>query len=227
LGLGFRIVAGRRPPGAYALGLGVFGRLLLAGALFLCVTAPAQTWISNQPTNPSPALKVAVEPGEFFGRRQIIRERIRCGTNEFLFVVPEGVRAETRQDESIALTSADGTFYVTVAIASALPAETDEDQAMLEWAAGHFPNFTNVEKFAFSVDGKPGQGIQLRYASPGGGNRLARILWVPCRAGMLEFTVDADAEKAKAAQQLFNTILLTFRTNEEGKIEIIRFSERS
>jgi hypothetical protein len=195
--------------------------------MFLCVTAPAQIWTSNQPTNPSPALKVAFEPGEFFGSRQIIRERIRRGTNEFLLVVPEGMRAETRQDDSIALTSTDGTCYVTLTITSALPAETDEDQAMLEWGAGHFPSFTNVEKFAFSVDGKPGQGIQLRYASPGGGNRLARILWVPCRAGMLEFTLDADAEKAKAAQQLFDAVLLTFRTNEQGKIEIVRFSERS
>jgi hypothetical protein len=227
LSLGFWIAAGRRPPKACDSGPKALGRLLLAGALFLCAAAPAQTWISNQPVSQSLALKVAFEPGESFGGRQIIRERIRCGTNEFLFVVPEDMRSETRQDNTVVLTSLDATFYMTLRITGPLPAETDEDQARLEWVAGHFPNSTNIEKFAASVGGKPGQGMQLRYASPGGGNRLARILWVPCNAGILEFILNADAEKAKTAQQLFDTVLLTFRSNEQGKIEILHFSERS
>jgi len=190
-------------------------------------TAPAQT------TNAAPAadlwrpLEVKFQPGEFLGNRQIVRERIQCGTNEFMLVVPEDTRAEFRPNDTIAITSSDGTFFITFRIAAYAPDEPIPQPCIPESLLEEYPFATNIDKFGVSVAGRPGAAVSFKYARSRLAWRQAKIIRVPCKAGVLEFTLDADEGHAKTAGYLFQGLLLTFRSDERGKIKIIPFSNKS
>jgi hypothetical protein len=53
------------------------------------------------------------------------------------------------------------------------------------------------------------------------------MVWVPFKAGLLEFSLNADGGSASAGQGALDMILLTFRSDERGKVEIVRRSDKT
>jgi hypothetical protein len=201
---------------------------VLAGALLWAAGVFAQPHNSSVwGTNETPGLTVTFQAGEHVGQQQVIRGLIRSGTNTFMFVLPEGVRAETSSEGRIVLTSWDVRYFLCIGIVGPPLAEPGLKEALRQRIASHYPNARNLEEFAATVADREGTGFQLRQALPGVGDRLIRIVWVPFRAGLLEFTLNADSGSASAGQGTIDMILLTFRSDERGKIEIVRRSENT
>ena len=161
------------------------------------------------------------------GQEQVIRELVRSGTNEFMFVVPEGLRSQTPDEGTIVLTDRDVTCNLSIRIVGPAPASPGLKEALREQVASHFPNASSLEEFTTTVADREGTGFQLRQELPKVGGRLIRILWVPFKAGVLEFALNVDTKKASAGQAALDMILLTFRSNERGKIEVVIRSERT
>jgi hypothetical protein len=195
----------------------------LFAANVLGQTAEAFIAGSNQP----PRLAVKLCPGEFVGHEQVIRQFLKSGTNEFVFVVPEGLRTETAPGGMIALTCGDMSYYVTLRIVAPAPASLGTREALQAQIAGQYGGASSLEEFAASVADREGNGIQLRQDLPNVGSRLVRVLWVPFTAGLMEFALNADTKNAAAGRAALDMILLTFRSNERGRLEIVERSDKS
>jgi hypothetical protein len=178
-------------------------------------------------TNQTSDFAVTLLPGEPVGHEQVIRELIRSGTNEFMFVVPEGLQTRTPSEGMIMLTSRDMRYYLSIRIIGPAPAKLGLKDALQERIAIEYPQASNVEEFTTTVADREGTGFQLRQELPQVATRLIRVIWVPFKAGVLEFALNADANSASAGQGAFDMILLTFRSNERGKIEVVKRSERT
>ena len=86
---------------------------------------------------------------------------------------------------------------------------------------------SGLEEFTTTVADREGTGFQLRQELPKVSDRSIRVLWVPFKAGIMEFALNTDHKSASAAQGAFDMILLTFRSNERGKLEIVRRSDKT
>jgi hypothetical protein len=161
------------------------------------------------------------------GHEQVVRQFIGSGTNEFVFVVPDGLRTQTAPEGAIVLTAGDMSYYVCLRIAAPLPAKPEIREALQDRIAGQYAGAKDLEGFTVSVADREGTGFQLRQELPELGNRLVRILWVPFKAGVMEFALNADAKNAAAGRAALDMILLTLRSNERGRLEIIERSDKS
>jgi hypothetical protein len=201
---------------------------LLAAALLFVADVRCQTaggFVVS--SNPPPKLLVRLCPGELVGHEQVIRQFIGSGTNEFVFVVPDGLRTQTAAEGAIVLTAGDMSYNVCLRIAAPPPAKPGIREALQERITRQYAGAKSLEGFTTSVADLEGTGFQLRQDLPGVGNRLVRILWVPFKAGVMEFALNADANNAAAGRAALDMILLTFRSNERGRLEIVARSDKS
>lgn len=204
----------------------------LAGVLAVTILSPigalAQTPDSfGLRTNPTPSFAVTLLPGETIGNEQVIRALIRTGTNEFMFVEPEGMQSQTPNESTIVLTARDMNWYVSIRILGPSPAKARLKETLREQLAREYPQVNNPEEFVTTVADQEGVGLQLHVALPDVGDRLIRAVWVPFQAGVLEFKLHAKHSAASAAKRDFDTILLTFRSNERGRIEVLERSDKT
>lgn len=201
---------------------------LLAVAALLAARAAAQTAEgfavhSNQP----PRLASSLCPGEVVGNEQVLRQLLRSGTNEFVFVLPAGLSAQTAPDGTLVLSSRDLSFHLSLRLLPSLGVSHNPSQALRQQVAAQYSDASGLEEFVTAVAGREGTGYQLQHQLPQVGTRFVRLLWVPFKAGLIEFIVNADATNAPAACAAMDMVLLTFRSNERGPLEIIRRSDQS
>jgi hypothetical protein len=203
------------------------GSFLLGFAVLAAKGSEGQTNVLE--SEEAQALTTAIQPGEIIGREQVIRCRITCGTNQFLFVLPPFARCTDSNSEKIVVSAADGRYYATIRILSSARENTvaDKSRARKEQALGRYPDARDLQEFSWSVAGRPGEGVELRQQTPAVGDRFVRLLWVPCAAGILEFTLNTDARSAGVGKAAFETILLTLQSNEQGRIQVIPRSDKS
>jgi hypothetical protein len=167
--------------------------------------------------------EAATRNGEILGREgQTRRVFVTRGTNEFYFVVPQGMRVEINPDK-VSLVSADSTFFLTFRVLS--PGDADPGVANSapgrEFLVNQFPNAKVVDEFSRTAAGQNGPALELRYKAAGGIERAVWAALIPSAAGMLEFCLNADPPKAADGQFAFNSLLRTFRSNENGRLEVI------
>jgi hypothetical protein len=200
----------------------------LAGGMLLAAGVEAQLSSDWTPmTNTTPALAVTLQPGEVVGREQVIRELIRAGTSEFMFVVPAGLRTQTPGKDTIALISGEVNYCVLIRMVGSPRTDLGLKEALQEHIARRYSYVNSAEEFTAMVADREGCGLQVPPGVPSREARLARILWVPFKAGVLEFVLTADGASATAGQAALDAILLTFRSNERGPLEIVRRSDKS
>jgi hypothetical protein len=197
----------------------------LAGAFFSASSILAQV-VNSVASSPNQTVDFALTllPGERIGEGQVVRGSFSLGTNEFMFVLPEDVRVQQQSTGTITLTSRDRRYFLSIRNVGAETANAELKDALQKWIAGEYPHAGSLEEFSTTVADRTGAGFQLRYKVPGIDTRLVRIIWVPFKAGVLEFALNTDINLASAAQGAMDAILLTFRSNERGKIEITRRS---
>jgi len=195
--------------------------LLAALALLTATLLQAQNQDLAGDTGLARKLEITVQPGEIIGREQIVRCLVKCGTNQFLFMLPPNVHSSGAASETVELTANDGSFYLSFRILASGSASGDQAGSRKAKTLERFPNARNVEEFAMPVAGHEGNGVQFRQERPPVGSRLIRFLWAPCAAGTLEFSLSADSKHSAVAMQAMECVLLSFQSDERGKIVVI------
>ena len=80
--------------------------------LFIAATACAEDSSTNAVPPSIPSFQVNVYKGELVGSEQIQRVMITSGPNEFLVVVPHGLRVDATKPNKILFHSADESFFL-------------------------------------------------------------------------------------------------------------------
>jgi hypothetical protein len=174
-------------------------------------------------------LDVSVQPGELVGHEQVIRQFITLGTNQLLIVPPPNVRSETAAAETLLWSSSEGNCRIEFRIFGPTP-EADASkwtQALKKATLESHEKARSIEQISTAVLGRGAEGVQFRESQSGLGERLFRFVWVPCAAGILEFTMNVSANRAAAGVQTLDNLLINLRSNERGKIEIVRRLSKS
>ncbi len=188
-------------------------------SLQFALPALAGADLKEYPTAEPCPLKVAVCGGETVGWEQIRRVLINAGTNEFVFVAPQGLRIQTEQTK-VEVTPTAFSFFLTFRIlTNAAGLDLEDLNAARALTLNRFPEARCVEENPKSVAGKTGSALNLRY-NKGGVEHVICVALIPSAAGVLEFTLFAPQEKSPEARNAFNMILRTFRSNEGSKLEI-------
>jgi hypothetical protein len=200
----------------------------LAAAVLFGAGAAAQTTNSSL-SSPSPTDGAAITlvPGEVVGNEQVIRALVRNGTNQFIFVVPDGLRGQVKAEGTFVMISRNMGYSVSVRVIEPAPPQPRLAEALEEQIRREYPQANSLAAFTTTVADQQGTGIQVRQTLAGLRPRLVRVLWVPLRAGLIEFTLDADNTYAATAQAALDMVLLTFRSNEGGRVSIVRRSDKT
>jgi hypothetical protein len=209
-----------------AILLGPWG-LLTALVLLAATGINAQSPDRNSNKDMAQRLDISVQPGEVIGHEQIVRCLLKCGTNQFLFMLPPNTRSSATNPETIVLSGTDGLYYLSLRVLESGAGVGGQARSRKEQAIESYPGAQHVEEFSMFVAGHEGSGLQLRQASAVGGARQVRLLWVPSAAGTLEFTLNTDPGNAGIAMRAFECVLLSFQSNERGKIIVIPRSDKT
>jgi hypothetical protein len=200
----------------------------LAGSFLFTAGLLAQTPHGGlEATNGVPRVQVTLQPGETIGHEQVMRELLRSGTNEYLFVVPDGTRSEAEPDGRLVLSRWEKRYYVSIRVLALPPAPSQLQEALRQRMTSQFPQASKLEEFETAAADHQARGVQFQVEQPGAGTHLIRAVCVPFPTELLEVILNADTSSARVGQQALDQVLLTLRSNEQGKLEIIRRSAKS
>lgn len=197
-------------------------RGILAGAILATASLFGQP--STNPTmdaSKSSMLAARLRPGEWVGDEQIVRESLQSGTNEFQFVVPSGFLNRASTGNGVTLARWELHCVVSIRILEGLEPSL-LSTTLRERISREFAPAGKLEDYNVSVASRPGTGYQCWQETPNAARRLVRVIWVPFKAGLLEFTLNVDSSNVRAGEAALDMILLTFCSNEEGPIQVIR-----
>ncbi|HWD93597.1 MAG TPA: hypothetical protein VG938_14745 [Verrucomicrobiae bacterium] len=197
-----------------ALALGAF---CFAGR----VAASDTTAFSTEPATNRPAFGASLRGGETVGTHQVQRIFLNVGTNQFAFIVPEGFRMDASDSQKIVLYDEDDACYITVRVS--YPSFSDgipSEEYFKSAAVARFPGAKIVEQFADAAAGHTGMGFNLRWSNAAGMPQSGRTSFIPCAAGLLEFTAVAPSDHFGDAQSYMTILMTSLRSNETGKLVI-------
>ena len=202
---------------------------LALGSTFLFVGRPfaddAETAFRAEPQT----ITAASRSEEVIGNETVRRAYVEHGTNRFAFVVPQGFRIDNGNPEKVVLTKSDYSCYFTFRLIGPSPALVRElkPEAYRKLALDQHAGAAVVDESAATAAGHSGPAFDLQWKPPGACAQSARLAFIPSPAGVLEFSVVAGTDKFQDARQSFNLVLLNFRSNEGGKLEIPRHTDQS
>ncbi len=197
---------------------------VLLGALLLW---NAGAVLRAQPAASTNAFQVATTRHDLPGLGYYTRSVVTLGTNQYAFVVPKGyivrtdepnrvVRAVEREDKcaiSVRL-FATPTNAVDKATAGLKP------EAFKELLLQRYPSARVADTFSLTAGGTGGPAFDFIWRNEGGLEVQSRIAFIPTPAGVVEFHLLTSAAVKEESFQALNSLMLTFRFAEKGKLEL-------
>jgi hypothetical protein len=203
--------------------------LAVCGALLLVAGARADDLVSGAAAPQPVALDVTIKKGELVGTEQIQRALITVGTNQFMIVAPGDARVSVPTPDRVTFIPTDYHYYLSFRVLNV--AEAPPDTLTADFYRGQlqsqYPGASIVTESSEMALNHSGPAFDLRWTTAAGEVELVRVAYIPCRAGVLEFSLLVDRKKNNEAQCNFRGLLITCRSNENGKIEIVPFPSAS
>jgi hypothetical protein len=193
------------------------------GALFVArVAASDTTATSTGVATNRPAFGASLRAGETVGDHQVQRVFLDVGTNQFAFIVPTGFRMDASDPQKIALYNEEEGCYIMVRVSyPSLSDATFQDSYFRSTALGRFPGAKITEEFGDAAADHAGTGFILKWTNAVGVSQSARASFIPCAAGVLEFTAIAPTDHFGTVQNYMAILMTSVRSNETGKLVIV------
>jgi len=200
---------------AFLLGTAILATAAFADEPSAASSAPAAT------TNYT-AFNATVRGGETIGDYQIHRAFLTLGTNQIVFTIPTGFFMDASNPGKIVLTDPDSNYFITVRV---LGRPTTEAGAEADYYRGtalnRFPQAKITSQTSQFAANHSGPCFDMQWLTANGGAQSARIAFVPCAAGVLEFSILTRTPNFKTAQTYLTVLMTSVLSNETGKIVII------
>lgn len=207
---------------------GLFAASTWAGvAPFAEAESSGATAKNTNPTNPPP---ISVQVKFEGGPDQIPANRayITAGTNKFAFLLPDSFRLSQSDAQKVSMVKRDGSCIISVRVigltSSAI--KSFDGAAARALLAEEHPDAMISTEFGMSAADASGPAFEILWGA-GAMARASRIGFVPLRAGVLEFSVDASPKNLAPSLGDLNYVVLTFRASDEnGKLAATPLSDR-
>ena len=200
----------------------VYVSVLVCGAADESIEVPAKP----EPVL-MPSFTATLKNGETIGIEQIRRAHLSSGTNQFAFVVPEGFRMDASNPERVVLADSNYNFFLSVRIV--VPGRFRDAQTDLcrDLLLKQHPGARISDEFSQSAANRSGPAFDAQWDAVGGTVQSARVAFIPTSIGILEFSLLSRPDKFAQGKYYLNFLLLTFRSNEGGTLELPVFSDKS
>jgi hypothetical protein len=200
----------------------LFAALMLGAVYFAARAGAGETYSgASVSTTNHPACEATLRGGETVGDHQIQRVFLDFGTNQIAFMVPNGFCTDASNPQKIVLTDSTSGSFMTVRVGSLnVPAAVSENDFFKAEALKRFPGAKITGESAEIAADHRGSAFNLQWDTSGGTVESARIVFIPCRAGVLEFCVMARTARFKDAQLYLTLLMTSVRSNETGKLVI-------
>jgi hypothetical protein len=188
-------------------------------------SAPAAKNIN--PTNQPPiSLAVKFEGGP--GQIPTHRAYITAGTNRFAFLLPDSFRLSQSDAQKVTMVKGDGSCVISVKVIGLTPGaiKSFDGAAARALLAEEHPDANITTEFGMSAANASGPAFEILWGSDSLA-RASRVGFVPLRAGVIEFSVDAGPKNLGPSLGDLNYVVLTFRASDEnGKLEATPLSDK-
>lgn len=169
----------------------------------------------------SPTFSVSLRPGETIGDYQVMRAFLTAGTNEIAFTIPNGFRMDASNPDRIVLTDGSSAIFITIRLSGPpYPDAASQVDFFRGRALSRFPGAKIASQSSEIAANHSGPAFDLEWLSSSGSPQAARIAFIPCAAGVLEFSVLTQKANFKDADTYLSSLMVSVRTNEAGKIVI-------
>lgn len=207
--------------------------LLITGLLFSAWLFPAEAaeseTTSGTPTN-QPAFKVTAKNEYVPNLPPATRVYVSAPPMKFALLTPWGYRLDTQTAKEVQFATEDYDCFIDFRIAD--PDHTDTatpDSAYCgNLALSRFPGATIRDRFPQSAgNGINGQAFDMDWKGSGEVAQTVRVVYIPSKVGILEFSLTCPQPKFKTAQYQLNSVLLTFRAADQNeKLDIAPLSNK-
>lgn len=171
----------------------------------------------------SVAVKLQSGPGQI----PTSRAYITAGTNTFAFLIPDEYKMSCSDAQKVTLMKGDGSALISVrVIGSVAEAKPFDGAAARQLLTEEHPDATITTEFGMTAANVSGPAFEIVWGS-GVLARASRVGFVPLRAGVVEFSLDASPKSLGPSLGDLNYLVLTFRASDEsGKLEATPLSDK-
>lgn len=181
--------------------------------------APAPSPVAT--TNPPPAFNATVRGGETVGDHQVHRAFLTIGTNQIAFTIPGGFYMDASNPQKIILTDANSDYFISVRVITGQAPDTAQPEDYFRGTAlSRFPQAKITSQTSQFAANHSGPSFDMEWLTSSGGAQSARIAFIPCKAGVLEFSILTRSINFKTAQTYLSVLMSSVRNNETGKLVI-------
>jgi hypothetical protein len=178
-------------------------------------------------TNPPPiSVSVKVQGGP--GQIAVNRAYITAGTNKFAFLIPDDYRLASSDAQAVTLMKADGSALVTIRVINwvANASKPFDGATARQLLTQEHSDAIIAAEFGMSAANAAGPAFEILWGS-GVLARASRVGFVPLRAGVIQFSLDASPKNLAPSIADLNSITLTFRASDEsGQLEATPIFDR-
>ncbi len=203
----------------------LFTAFLLGAFLFvtrvLADEAPGASPAPVATTNRT-AFNATLRGGETIGDHQVNRAFLTIGTNEIAFTVPAGFYMDASNPQKIVLTDSTSDYFITVRVSGSANAEAGSAQVdyFRGTALNRFPQAKITSQTSEFAANHSGPSFDMEWLTSNGGGQSVRIAFIPCAAGVLEFSILTRSANFKTARTYLSVLMSSVRNNETGKLVI-------
>lgn len=180
----------------------------------------------NQETNLPPVMDVSIKSEELVKADPVRRAYVTVGTNQFAFVVPDQFRMDASNPEVIQIMDAEASCFITFRVVPQSKSATKDSAAFRAAVLNRFPGARIEEEFPKKVNGRSGTAFDFDWTNANGALQSGRFIFVPTEAGTLEFSLLTRADVRSKGSYFFNSVLLSFCSNLDGPLTIVRLTDR-
>ncbi len=188
-------------------------------------SAGVQGWSQTAP--PPPTFQVNTTRHDLPGLGYYSRSVATLGTNQFAFVVPKGYIIRTDEvNRVVRAVERNDKCAITVRLFETPTNAVDKATAGLkpeackELLVLRYPNARFVDTFSLTAGGTGGPAFDFIWRNEGGLEVQSRIAFIPTPAGVVEFHLLTSPAVKEESFQALNSLMLTFRFGEKGKMEL-------
>ena len=202
-------------------------------ALVLLFFSTLRLVAADAASGASADFKIATTRHDLEGLGYYFRTLVTAGTNQFAFIVPRGyfVRADEAKRE-IRAVEVDDKCSMTVRLFSTPTNGVDEATGQLkaevfrELLLQRFNTARITETMTLNGGGRGGPGFDFTWKNDADLTMQSRIAYLPTPAGVLEFFLLTSAADAREFRYALNSLMLTLRVGEKGKIALPQLSNK-